>query len=780
MTFTKTAVIGAGTMGSQIAAQMANAGADVLLLDIVPNDAEDRNQLANQALEKLTKSGAAFTDSAKAEHIMAGNLEDDLGKLGNADWILEAIVEKLEIKQQLYRDVQEVMREDAMLSSNTSTLPLAQLQDGCEPGLKKRFCITHFFNPPRQMRLVELIQPDGMDDQAVTRLGEFVQDHMGKTIVHAHDTPGFIANRIGIFWMLWGMEQTIAHNLSVEQADALLGKPLGFPKTGIFGLMDLIGIDLMLDIAASLQSRLPDSDSYHSLDHAIAMLEEMTQRGQMGNKADAGFYRAGKNGAQVLDLQSKEYRDLTNALSDPILDTIKQEGAACLWNHDSALAAYGKRVLTHVLRYAASLVPDIADNPHQVDTAMQLGFNWQHGPFALIDHLGAETLSQAIAAEDIAAPDYLRQAASRDGFFKCVDGTRYYFGVDGAYHAIAVPDDRWTLADRVRGHSPVIEQKAAWLWDIGDDIACLELTTKMDTMDDRTFDAIEEALERVARDFSGLIIGDDDRHFSAGLNLHRILDWCEEANWEAIETLLKRGQETMRSLRDAPFPVVGAPAGKAVGGACEMLLYCDAIQAHFDSQIGLVETQIAVIPSWGGCVGMLHRHLSEANDPNSQLQAVEDVFRMIAGGKPARSAEQAREWGILRSGCGISMNRDRLLADAKTRCQSLRERYQPAKAAGLSIPRAASKKVLQQEIDRRGVSGHARHVLECLAFVLSGGGMISKTMQETALVPLTDRKDDEQSAEAISEIDMLALERRAFMTLIQTEATQAAIRQVFN
>lgn len=791
MNIRKTAVIGAGTMGSGIAAHMANAGAQVVLLDIVPEDADDRSVLAKQALEKMKRSGRALTHPDHAERITPGNLEDDLDTLRDTDWIVEAVVEDPDVKRDLYDRLDDVRKDGSVVSSNTSTLPLQQLKERLSGALKDDLCITHFFNPPRQMPLLELVTDARNDNARLDALRGFIDRAMGKTIVEAKDTPGFIANRIGMFWLMCGLEEAIAKDIPIELADALFGKALGFPKTGIFGLMDLIGLDLMLDITRSLRERLPQDDPYQRLDASLRLLDTMVKQERTGLKGGGGFYRKDKDGKQALDLSGGDYREAKQP-EDAALKAASCDGLQAALETDSPGGAYAWAVLSRMLAYGLSLVPEIADDPLSVDTALQLGLNWQRGPFAMVDAMGnghnegAVWFQQALKEAGYGIPPLLAQAAEQNGFYREKDSSRAYLGTDGSYHTIGVPGDRWQLADKVRGTAPALENDAGKLWDVGDGIACVQLTTKMDTMDHATFDLFEQAISTVKRDFKGLIIGDDDTHFSAGLNLKRMLSWCEAKDWDAIESILRRGQDTWMALKYAPFPVVGAPSGKALGGACELLLHCDGIQAHIDSQIGLVEVNIGVVPAWGGCKEMLLRSLAGLSDPASQVQAAETVFERIANARPAPSAEIARDWHILRDCCGISMNRERLLADAKALCLQKAAGYEPPQAPSAALPRGAARKVMEQAIDSRaagngsgnGLSAHDRHVLRALAIVLSGGNGMPDIMKQLDLAVVEDFGNDDGAPSPLTENALLELERRAFMALIQSHITQDKIRRI--
>lgn len=791
MAITKTAVIGAGTMGRGIAAHMANAGAEVILLDIVPENAGDRNAIATQAVEKMKASKRSpFTHPAHAQRITPGNIEDHLDMVADADWIVEAIVEKCDIKQDLYAKLDKVRKDGSLVSSNTSTIPLRDLKDSQSEALKRDLCITHFFNPPRQMRLLELVTDEHNDAQAIEGITGFIERKLGKTVVPAKDTPGFIANRIGIFLLLTGLEEAIERNLPIELADSLFSKPLGFPRTGVFGLMDLIGLDLMVDIIDSMQQQLPEEDRYHQRGNAVSLLRHMVEAGKKGKKSGAGFYTKENGEKKVWDFADDTYRSLKTP-EDTVIEAAKSEGLHAALETDSTGGNYVWAVLSETLHYAASLVPEITDDIVSVDTAMKLGFAWERGPFEMMDALGnvriggADWFKEALKQEGHSIPPLLEKAASSHAFYQ-VDGTNYtYLTLTQAYQPMPFRDDQWNLWEKVCDRQPVLKNEAAQLWDIGDGIACLELTTKFDTMDHRTFDLFDQAIDKVGAEFQGMIIGDDEPHYSAGLNLNKILGWCGQEDWQAIEDILKRGQQTWKKLKYAPFPVVGAPSGLALGGACEMLLHCDHVQAYIESNIGLVETRIGVIPAWGGCKEMLIHHLEGTHDPNSQMEQVEKVFHYIANAHTSDSAEDAREMHILRECCGMSMNRDRLLPDAKALCLRAADGYTPPDPEAMPLmPSAAIEPVLAREIERRksedNLSNHDVQVLESLAFVLSHGTTKPDVLPGLDLEMIGEYHAGDAAEGRLSEDSVLDLERRGFMALIRTEETQAKIRKALS
>ncbi|HWU03575.1 MAG TPA: 3-hydroxyacyl-CoA dehydrogenase NAD-binding domain-containing protein, partial [Novosphingobium sp.] len=449
-TLRKVCVIGAGTMGAGIAAQVANAGVPVLLLDIVRDEA-DRNAVARAALDRLGKAEpAAFMHKGAARLVEIGNIEDDLPRIADCDWVIEAIVERLDLKQALYAKIESLRGEATAVSSNTSTIPLSALVAGRGEAFRRHFLITHFFNPPRYMRLLEVVQGADTDPTLAARIADFADRAMGKTIVAARDTPGFIANRVGTFWIQTAINAAFDQGLAIEDADAIAGRPMGVPKTGIFGLVDLVGLDLMPHLKVSLTATLPPADPYHAIAIDHPLIDRLIAEGYTGRKGKGGFYRlnreAGKR-KEAIDLASGTYRPVAKPVSIP---PAAQKDLRALIAAPGVVGRYAWAVLGPTLAYAASLVGDGADHAAgdvlALDTAMRLGYNWKAGPFEMIDRIGAETLAARLAADGRAVPDILRMAGNRP-FYRVADGRREYLSVDGAYHPIVRPEGVLLLED---------------------------------------------------------------------------------------------------------------------------------------------------------------------------------------------------------------------------------------------------------------------------------------------------------------------------------------------
>ncbi len=489
----KAAVIGAGTMGAAIAAQFANAGVPVLLLDIVPAGAKSRNALAEGAIAKMLKTEPApFMSTRAAKLVTPGNIEDDLPQLASCDWIVEAIIERLDLKQDLYRKIDAVRRPGSAVSSNTSTIPLAKLTEGMPESFKRDFLITHFFNPPRYMRLLELVTGPQTDPDLASKVASFSDLMLGKSVVNAKDSPGFIANRLGVFWLQTGVIEAIDAGLTVEEADAVMGKPFGIPKTGVFGLIDLVGLDLMPHINASLAGSLPEADAFHATNRDLPLIKKMITEGYTGRKGKGGFYRKGAKGREAIDLTSGDYRPVQK----PNLPELSTRDLRALLTAPSKAARYGWRVLGQTLSYAASLVPDAAEDVHAIDEAMRLGYNWKFGPFELIDKLGADWLAEKLAEDGFPVPALLT-AAKGKSFYRLDGASREYLGTDGAYHKFTRPEGVLMLEDIKRASKPVLKNASAAVWDIGDGVLCFELISKSNSWDQQNLELLDKTIDLV-------------------------------------------------------------------------------------------------------------------------------------------------------------------------------------------------------------------------------------------------------------------------------------------
>ena len=750
----KVCVIGAGVMGAGIAAQVANAGVPVLLLDIVPEGATDRNGLASAAVARMLKTDPApFMSPEAAKLVEVGNTEDDLGRASDCDWIVEAVIERLDLKQALYRRLAKLRRPGTAVSSNTSTIPLTSLLGGLPEDFARDFLITHFFNPPRYMRLLEVVPGPDTDPALVERVSSFCDHVLGKSIVRCKDTPGFIANRIGTFWMQRGVNAAMDGGLTIDEADAVMGRPFGIPKTGVFGLLDLVGLDLMPHIDASMKALLSAEDAFVVNHRDNPMLTRMIGEGYTGRKGKGGFYRINRERGKV-----RESIGLVTGVYEPSAGAKLPEAASkdmrALVASGDKYGRYAWAVMGDVLAYAASLVPAISDDIVGIDAAMRLGFNWKQGPFEILDRLGPAAVAARLAKDGKPVPELLRAVGDRT-FYRVEGGEVQFFGTDGAYRALERPDGVLRLEDVKRRQQPLLKNGSAALWDVGDGVACFEISTKMNSFDEGVLRLLDKAVATVRDGFKAMVIYTDATNFSAGANLGQALFACNIAAWGEVEKLIAAGQRSFKGLKYAPFPVVGAPAGLALGGGCEILLHCDAIQAHAETYTGLVECGVGLLPGWGGCGEMLTRWASAPKMPRGPMPAVAKVFENVSTAKVSKSAAEARAMMILRERDGITFNRDRLLFDAKARALALVEGYAPPPKPEFRLPGAAGRAgmtMAAQGFRAQGLAtDHDMVVAGRLATVLSGG--------------------DADVVDVVSEDELLKLERREFMALIRTGPT---------
>ncbi|NHO34028.1 3-hydroxyacyl-CoA dehydrogenase/enoyl-CoA hydratase family protein [Acetobacter fallax] len=750
--FSRVCVVGAGVMGAAIAAHIANAGIPVLLLDRV--EGEDRSSLAKGAIARMLRTEPApFMDPAAAKLIQPGNIEDNLDAVSECDWIIEAIIERPDLKQALYKRLDTVRRPGTPISSNTSTIPLVFLTANMPETFRRDFLITHFFNPPRYMRLLELVRGPETDHAHVTRLTTFCDRNLGKTIVNAKDTPGFIANRIGTFWMLVAVKTAIESGLTVEQVDAVIGRPFGIPKTGVFGLIDLVGVDLMPHINASMKATLPENDRYRLFSDDIALIGKMIEAGNTGRKGNGGFYRLNRKGSDKF----KESIDLTTgayALSERFSLPSHVKRAEDLMTSPDKLGVYARRVMGETLAYAASLVPEISDDIIGIDKAMELGFNWKKGPFALIDQIGPSRFAALLQTQDIPVPQIVEKVGSGK-FYEYHEDVLNAFTPEESYKPVPRAEGILLLEDIRKRGKPVLSNKSGALWDIGDGVACFEITTKMNTFDENVLSILEEAIGHVKNSFRALVLHTDADNFSAGANIGLALFAANMAAWGETQKLVQKGQKVLKALKYAPFPVVAAPAGLALGGGCELILHADVVQAHAELYTGLVECGVGLIPGWGGCGEMLLRLRADPRTPHGPIPATREVFEMIAMARVSKSAAEAKRMHILRKSDGITMNRDRVLADAKARALAMIEGYIPPEQPEFHVSGASGRTAFIMAIDGMAKQGlatpHDRVVSGELATVLTGNG--------------------HDVTEIVSEKQMMDLESASFMRLIRTSPT---------
>ncbi len=757
----RAAVIGAGTMGLGIAGQLANAGVDVLLLDI-PIEGENRNAICDRAIERLLdENQPGLLHEKNLERITIGNIEDDLQRLSNVDWIAEAVDERLDIKKNLYKEIDAVRKPGSIVSSNTSTIPIALLVEDMPEDFRAEFAITHFFNPVRYMRLLEIVRGEHTRQDVIDCLEHFNESRMGKGIVLCNDTPGFLGNRVGVFAIQTALHTAFEMGLKPEEADAVFGRPMGIPKTGVFGLYDLIGIDLMGDVAKSLDSILPDTDVFHAVAAEIPLMQRMIEEGHLGNKGTkGGFYRlqdpADGISKQTLDFDSFSYRDFDRRKPQGAVDSELAGDFTLLLDQDDRYGQYAWEVLSNTLCYAADLVPDVNESLFAVDDAMKLGYNWLQGPFEMIDAIGTDRFIERLEREHRTIPPFLRVAAGKS-FYRVADGALHTLRADGSYEELRRAPGVRRLSEERRTLKPLFENNKASYFALSNELGLVEFHSKANTLDGESMHLLADAVQHAAENFKGLIIHNDAQHFSCGVNLEGVLDFVVNEDWNGIDQFLDHFQQTCLSLQHAPIPVVAAPSGLSLGGGFEVVLHSDKVIFHANSVTGLVETVVGVVPGGGGVKEILHRWYDREGDVT---KAAWQAFINIGYGKTARSPLEAEPLAMFREGIDeYVMNRDRLLQAAIDATLALSRNYQATRRPPLQMP---GRDVWQE-------------MQEWLAKARDKGNLTSHDVTTGTQIAMIVTGGDVDAGTVMTENEICDLERTAFLTLAKTDESRARI-----
>lgn len=786
----KAAVLGAGTMGAQIAAHLANAGIPTLLLDVVPKEptAEEaargltleskdvRDRVARAGLEAAKRAKpAAFFHERAASLVSVGNFDDDLPRLKDCDIIIEAVVERLDIKRDLFGRVEKFRKPGSVVASNTSGIPIREIAEGFSEDFRAHFLGTHFFNPPRYLHLVELIRTEWTKPEVSCSVYGFLDRRLGKGVVVAKDRPNFIANRIGTFGAMVTLRALEQDGYTIEEVDKMTGPALGRPKSATFRTFDLVGLDVLAHVARNLYEAAPE-DEEREVYKLPEFVEQMVGRGILGDKTKGGFYqkRKGEGGARdiwTLDVASLEYRPQQKAKL-PALDAAKNiedtraRVKSLVWGKERA-GAFLWKTMSRVFAYAANRIPEIADTVVEVDRAMKWGFGWELGVFEAWDAVGVEKSVERMKEEGRAVPSNVQRMldAGATSFYKTEGGREFYFDfAKGEYAAVAEQPGVIVLKS-VKERSGVIRKNAgASLIDLGDGVACLEFHSKMNSIGGDTLSMLKASLAEVEKNFLGLVVANQGQNFSVGANLMLVLLGAQEEDWDELDLAIRAFQQATMSLRYSPKPVVVAPFQMTFGGGCEMTLHADRARAAAETYIGLVEVGVGLIPAGGGTKEMLVRALDSIPPGVTEADPfpfVKRAFETIALAKVATSAEEAKALGFLREEDTYSMNADRLVADAKQEVISLT-------AAGYTQPREradvlalgnsalSTLKLGIHQMKRGGfISDHDAVLGEKLARILTGGDLNHETR--------------------VSEQYLLDLEREAFLSLCGHRQTQERI-----
>ncbi len=729
MEIKKVVVIGSGTMGSGIAAHLCNANVPVTLLDLT-------TEISEKARERIKQSRPPLLiDKTKINNIDVGNIEDNFNVVREADWIVEAVVERIDIKHNIYEKIFKERKNGSIVSSNTSSIPISVLSEKLSTEDKKDFCITHFFNPVRYMDLLEIVKSENNDLQKINTLKKFCELSLGKGAIICNDTPGFLGNRIGVFAMQIAMTEAFKMKLSIEEADATFGRPMGIPKTGVFGLYDLIGIDLMADVLKSFVKELPESDEFQEVAKEIPLVKKLIETGYTGRKGKGGFYRMnkvdGKKILEAINLETGQY-----APSEKINIKSEKVDLKALINRDDKYGKYAWSVISKIICYASSLVPGITDEFNDIDEAMRLGFNWSKGPFEMLEEIGVVNFFDRI--ESYEGNKFLEELAKTKN--------EKFHGIRQKYTDIETLGKVKKTATNVDGNSSASIYRF-------NDYNIVEFTTKANALDYDSMDALKKATDKP------LIIINESMQFSAGVNLTYTMEFADKGDFKSIEKFVRYFQETCKHLKYSDHPVVSAPSGLTLGGGFEVMVQSNFVASHTNIVVGLVETIVGLIPAGGGCKEMLARWLNTQEAKSDPHYAPLKVFDIIGYGKTATSPVEAEPLKYLRPEDKKIMNRNSLL-DISKKILSENQNFKPPEETIFNLPGKEVKDKMVAMLDKlyndKIILDHGMVVAKELAHVLSGG--------------------DTNISKSLTEEDLYKLELDAFMKLIETKETQERIK----
>ena len=728
MNINKVVIIGSGTMGSGIAAHLCNANIPVILLDL-------KTDIANKGKERILKSRPPLLfEQSKINILKTGNISDDFDHVSDADWIIEAVVERIDIKHKIYEQIFKKRKKDSIVSSNTSTIPLKVLSQKLSSSDKKDFCITHFFNPVRYMGLLEIVREDLNDKEKIVLLKNFCESKLGKGVIICRDTPGFLGNRIGVYAMQVAMTEAIKMNLTIEEADAVFGRPMGIPKTGVFALYDLIGIDLMSDVLKSFKKELSENDEFQKVVDGIPIIQKLIENGYTGRKGKGGFYRINKfNGKKIL-----EALNLNNNKYSPTKKVdlqIKKINLLELIERKDKYGKYAWSVISKIILYSSSLVPQITKEYNDIDEALRLGFNWSMGPFEMLESIGLEAFFSKI--EKIENNPFLANLKTK-GLKNFYDERQKYTNIE-------------TLAKTKKSALKIEKNNSAEIFRFND-FNIVEFNTKANALDYESMDALMKATDKP------LIIINESMQFSAGVNLNYVMDFINNKDLKSVEKFIKHFQETCKHLKYSKHPTLSAPSGLALGGGEEVLLQSNYVVSHTNIVMGLVETIVGLVPAGGGCKELLWRWTQNEKSENDPDFAPLKVFDIIGYAKTVTSPQEAKPLLFLDNNHEVVINRNNLLPTAKKFIAKNKDFIPPKnckfRLSGEQV-RKKMQKVLEDLYNSKKILDHGMEVGKELAYVLSGG--------------------DTNLDKEVSEDQMYKLELNSFMKLIETEKTQMRI-----
>ena len=786
----KAAVIGSGVMGGGIAALLASAGVRTLLLDIVPRDLKDEEKSDPKARNRIVKGGfdammkanpALIMDKKEAVRIEIGNLEDDFDRLAECDWIVEVVVENLKIKRALFERVDGIRKPGAVVSSNTSGIPLQSMAEGRSEGFRKHFLGTHFFNPVRYMKLLEIIPGPDTDPEILDFMADFGERFLGKGIVWAKDTPNFVGNRIGVQGIVRAMQLMVEDKLTIPEVDALFGPALGRPKTAMFKTTDLVGLDTMGHVAKNTYDLVPDDEQRDAF-VVPDFVNRMIEKGLLGKKSGAGFYKTDltpewKKVRKVVNLETLEYEEYGPAEFPCLTEakkakTLPEKMRAVLYGDDKG-AKFAWKAIAYYLIYSANRIPEISDTIVEIDNAMKWGYNFELGPFETWDAIGVAKSVERMKSEGFDVPEKVKKmlAAGNETFYKVENGKRFFFDfASGGYEAIQTSENVISL-EALKADGKVVKScKSASLIDLGDGVFCCEFHTKMNAINKDIVEFMAEAMDYVDENGVGLVIGNQaggmPGAFSAGGDLFYMAGLAQAGKFDEIDRFLQLAQEGLMKARYAPFPVVAAPFGLTLGGGCEVCLAADRIVAHAELYMGLVEIGVGLLPAGGGCTNLWKKFVASiprAVKGADLAQYFLPVFQSIAMAKVSTSAAQARANGFLGPEDRIVFNRDHLIGEAKKEVLRMVDAgYAPPAKRPVPVTGQAAQGMVQAELFNMQSGGFVSEydvfLAKRIAFVISGGEV---------------KKDTEVDEEVI-----LKLEREAFVDFWRQEKTQARVEHM--
>ncbi len=786
----KVAVIGSGIMGSGIACHFANIGVDVLLLDIVPRELNDkekakgltledkvvRNRLVNDALATALKSKPSpIYKKAFASRITTGNLEDDIAKVKDVDWIIEVVVERLDIKKQVFENLEKHRTPGTLITSNTSGIPIHFMSEGRSEDFQKHFCGTHFFNPARYLKLFEIIPGPKTDDSVLAFLNNYGEQYLGKTSVVAKDTPAFIGNRIGIFSIMSLFHTVKDMGLTIEEVDKLTGPVIGRPKSATFRTVDVVGLDTLVHVANGIAENCP-KDERNSLFALPDFIKTMMDNKWLGSKTGQGFYKKvvhedGSKEIQSLDLDSMEYRSAQKAKFATLeltknIDTVADRFSVLVDGKDKAGAFY-RTSFAHLFAYVQHRIPEITDELYKIDDAMKAGFGWQHGPFQIWDAIGVNKGIELMEAEGLEPAGWVQQMldSGNERFYTVKEGATYYYDIPSKSQTKVPGQDSFIILDNIRKTTEVFKNSGVSIQDLGDGILNVEFQSKMNTIGGDVLSGINKAIDLAEKDFAGLVVGNQGTNFSVGANIGMIFMMAVEQEYDELNMAIKYFQDTMMRMRYSAIPTISAPHGMTLGGGCELSLHADKVVAAAETYMGLVEFGVGVIPGGGGSKEMALRASDTFKKGDVELNVLQEYFLTIGMAKVSTSAHEAFDLGLMQKGKDIVVvNRDRQIATAKAHAQLLADAgyTQPVKRKDVLVLGKQALGMFLVGTDSMEashyISEHDKKIANKLAYVMAGGDLSEPTR--------------------VSEQYLLDLEREAFLSLTTERKTLERIEHM--